>query len=150
MIDISMQYLGMKLSGPIVVASTPLSESIDNVRHMEDAGASAIVLTSLFEEQLALESRTLDEDLSRGTDSFAESLDFLPELSDYRMTHGGLSGASAARPRGGRHSHHGQPERRHHRRLGALCQRDGAGRSGRHRVEHLCAGDGSQPDFGRA
>jgi dihydroorotate dehydrogenase (fumarate) len=58
MIDISMQYLGMKLSGPIVVASTPLSESIDNVRHMEDAGASAIVLTSLFEEQLALESRT--------------------------------------------------------------------------------------------
>jgi dihydroorotate dehydrogenase (fumarate) len=47
------------------------------------------VLTSLFEEQLALESRTLDEDLSRGTESFAESLDFLPELSDYRMTHEG-------------------------------------------------------------
>jgi dihydroorotate dehydrogenase (fumarate) len=79
----------MKLSGPIVVASTPLSESVDNIRHMEDAGASAIVLTSLFEEQLALESRTLDEDLSRGTDSFAESLDYLPELSDYRMTHEG-------------------------------------------------------------
>ena len=86
MIDISMQYLGLKLSSPIVVASTPLSESIDNVRHMEDAGASAIVLTSLFEEQLALESRALDEDLSRGTDSFAESLGFLPELGDYRMT----------------------------------------------------------------
>jgi dihydroorotate dehydrogenase (fumarate) len=89
MTDISMQYLGVKLSGPIVVSSTPLSESIDNVRHMEDAGASAIVLTSLFEEQLVLESRTLDEDLSRGTESFAESLDFLPELSDYRMTHEG-------------------------------------------------------------
>jgi dihydroorotate dehydrogenase (fumarate) len=89
MIDISMQYLGMKLSGPIVVASTPLSESIANIRHMEDAGASAIVLTSLFEEQLALESRTLDDDLSRGTDSFAESLDFLPDQRDYRMTHEG-------------------------------------------------------------
>jgi len=89
MTDISLQYLGMKLSGPIVVASTPLSESIDNIRHMEDAGASAIVLTSLFEEQLALESRALDEDLSRGTDSFAESLDYLPELKDYRMTHEG-------------------------------------------------------------
>ncbi len=89
MIDISMKYLGMKLSGPIVVASTPLSESIDNIRQMEEAGASAIVLTSLFEEQLALESRALDEDLSRGTDSFAESLDFLPELRDYRMTHDG-------------------------------------------------------------
>ena len=94
MTDLSMQYLGMNLSGPIVVASTPvsstpLSESIDNVRRMEDAGASAIVLTSLFEEQLTLESRALDEDLSRGTNSFAESLDFLPELSDYRMTQDG-------------------------------------------------------------
>ena len=47
MTDISMQYLGMKLSGPIVVSSTPLSESIDNVRKLEDAGASAIVLGSL-------------------------------------------------------------------------------------------------------
>jgi dihydroorotate dehydrogenase (fumarate) len=82
-----MQYLGMKLSGPIVVASTPLSESLDNVRRMEEAGASAIVLSSLFEEQLILESRALDEDLERGTGSFAESLDFLPEQKDYRMTH---------------------------------------------------------------
>jgi len=89
MTDISMQYLGMKLNGPIVVASTPLSESLDNIRHMEDAGASAVVLTSLFEEQLVLESRALDEDLSRGTNSFAESLNFLPEQSDYRMTHDG-------------------------------------------------------------
>src|SRR5208283_3729295 len=87
MTDLSMQYLGMNLNGPIVVASTPLSESLDNVRRMEDAGASAIVLTSLFEEQLSLESQALDADLSRGTDSFAESLDYLPDLSDYRMTH---------------------------------------------------------------
>lgn len=87
MIDFSTHYLGLKLNGPIVVSSTPLSESLDNVRRMEDAGAAAIVLTSLFEEQLALESRTLDEDLSRGTDSFAESLDYLPDQTDYRMTH---------------------------------------------------------------
>ncbi len=87
MIDISMQYLGMNLSGPIVVASTPLSDSIDNVRHMEDAGASAIVLTSLFEEQLALESRALDEDLERGADSYPEVQHFLPEQNDYRMSH---------------------------------------------------------------
>ncbi len=87
MIDFSTQYLGMKLKGPIVVSSTPLSESIDNIRRMEDSGASAIVLISLFEEQLELESRALDEDLSRGTESFAESLGYLPDLSDYRMTH---------------------------------------------------------------
>jgi dihydroorotate dehydrogenase (fumarate) len=87
MIDISMPYLGMTLCGPILVASTPLSESLDNVRQMEDSGAAAIVLTSLFEEQLELESRTLDEDLSRGTESFAESLGYLPDLEDYRVTH---------------------------------------------------------------
>jgi dihydroorotate dehydrogenase (fumarate) len=63
MIDFSTQYLGLKLNGPVVVSSTPLSESIDNIRRMEDAGAAAIVLHSLFEEQLALEAKTLDEDL---------------------------------------------------------------------------------------
>jgi dihydroorotate dehydrogenase (fumarate) len=86
MIDFSTQYLGLKLNGPIVVSSTPLSESLDNVKRMEDSGASAIVLTSLFEEQLELESKALDEDLSRGTESFAESLGYLPDLNDYRMT----------------------------------------------------------------
>ena len=87
MIDFSTQYLGLKLGGPIVVSSTPLSDSLDNVRRMEDSGASAIVLSSLFEEQLILESKALDEDLSRGTESFAESLGYLPDLNDYRMTH---------------------------------------------------------------
>jgi dihydroorotate dehydrogenase (fumarate) len=87
MVDMSMQYLGMKLSGPVVVASTPLSESLDNVRRMEEAGAAAVVLSSLFEEQLILEAGALDDDLSRGTESFAESLGYLPELKDYRMTH---------------------------------------------------------------
>ncbi len=89
MIDFSTTYLGLKLNGPIVVSSTPIAESVENVARMEEAGASAVVLTSLFEEQLALESRALDEDLSRGTESFAESLDYLPDLNDYRMTHEG-------------------------------------------------------------
>lgn len=85
--DISTQYLGLNLSGPIMVASSPLSDSIDNIRHMENAGASAIVLTSLFEEQLELESRALDEDLERGVNSYPEAQHFLPEQSDYRMSH---------------------------------------------------------------
>ena len=89
MIDLSTTYLGFKLNGPIVVSSTPLSESTENVSRMEEAGAAAIVLSSLFEEQLVLESQTLDEDLSRGTESFAESLGYLPDLGDYRMTHAG-------------------------------------------------------------
>lgn len=86
MIDFSTTYLGLKLSGPIVVSSTPLSDSLCNIRRMEDAGAAAVVLTSLFEEQLMLESRALDEDLTRGTESYAESLDFLPRQADYRVT----------------------------------------------------------------
>ncbi len=87
MIDLSTNYLGFKLKSPIVVSSTPISESLDNVCRLEESGAAAIVLTSLFEEQLALESGALDEDLSRGTESFPESLDYLPDLNDYRMTH---------------------------------------------------------------
>lgn len=87
MIDVSMQYLGLNLNGPIVVASTPLSDSIDNIRHMEDAGASAVVLTSLFEEQLELESCALDEDLERGVQSSPEALQYLPEQNDYHMSH---------------------------------------------------------------
>jgi dihydroorotate dehydrogenase (fumarate) len=89
MIDLSTNYLGFKLKSPIVVSSTPISESLDNVCRLEESGAAAIVLTSLFEEQLALESGALDEDLSRGTESFAESLDYLPDLHDYRMTQEG-------------------------------------------------------------
>jgi dihydroorotate dehydrogenase (fumarate) len=84
MIDLSTDYLGLTLKSPIVVSSTPLSESIRNVRRMEDCGAAAVVLCSLFEEQLALESRALDHDLARGTESFAESLSYLPEFDDYR------------------------------------------------------------------
>ena len=98
MIDLSSSYLGFKLKSPIVVASTPLSESIDNLCRMEESGAAAVVLTSLFEEQLALESQTLDDDLSRGTESFAESLGYLPDLGDYRMTHDGyLEGVRRAK-----------------------------------------------------
>ena len=131
-----------------MVSSTPLSESLDNVRRMEDAGASAIVLTSLFEEQLALESQALDEDLSRGTDSFAESLGYLPDLDDYRMTQEVYLEHLRQAQGSGQDSRSGQPERRHHGRLGAVCQGHGAGRGRRHRAEHLCAGDGPQPDLG--
>jgi len=84
--NLSTEYLGLKLTSPLVVSSTPLSESIANVQRMEDHGASAVVLTSLFEEQLDLESLALDRTLSRGTESFAEALTYLPDYADYRST----------------------------------------------------------------
>jgi dihydroorotate dehydrogenase (fumarate) len=85
MSDLSTSYLGLALSSPLVASAGPLSESIDNIRRMEDAGAGAVVLSSLFEEQIALESHHLDHHLSHGTESFAESLTYLPDVHDYKL-----------------------------------------------------------------
>ena len=84
--DLSTQYLGLKLRSPLVVSACgPLSEEIGDIKRAEDAGASAMVLYSLFEEQLRLERRELDHHLTQGTESFAESLTYFPESSEYRL-----------------------------------------------------------------
>ncbi|MFZ0738768.1 MAG: dihydroorotate dehydrogenase-like protein [Candidatus Acidiferrales bacterium] len=85
MIDISSQYLGLTLRSPVVASASPLCESVDNLRRMEDAGIAAVVLPSLFEEQLQLESLALDSDLSRGDESFAESPNYFPDLQTYNL-----------------------------------------------------------------
>ncbi|MGE5568801.1 MAG: dihydroorotate dehydrogenase-like protein [Rhodospirillales bacterium] len=84
MIDLTTQYLGLDLKNPLVVAASPLSEDIGNIRKMEDSGAAAVVMHSLFEEQIAVESRELDRNLSLG-ESNAESLSYFPDLSNYNM-----------------------------------------------------------------
>jgi dihydroorotate dehydrogenase (fumarate) len=85
MIDLTTNYLGLGLKSPIVASSSPLSDSLDNIRLLEDHGVAAVVLPSLFEEQLALEGETLDRDLSRGAESFAESLNYFPDLMTYNL-----------------------------------------------------------------
>ncbi|MGK0291057.1 MAG: dihydroorotate dehydrogenase (fumarate) [bacterium] len=80
--DLTTKYLGLDLRTPLVPSASPLSEDIDKIRHMEDVGASAIVLPSLFEEQLTSDSQELHHHLSYGTDSFAEALTFFPEPVD--------------------------------------------------------------------
>jgi dihydroorotate dehydrogenase (fumarate) len=77
--NLTTKYLGMNLRTPLVVSASPLSENLDNLRRMEDAGASAIVLHSLFEEQIRRERRALHEHLEEGTESFAEALSYFPE-----------------------------------------------------------------------
>ncbi|MBI3873369.1 MAG: dihydroorotate dehydrogenase-like protein, partial [candidate division Zixibacteria bacterium] len=77
--DLSTTYMGMKLANPLVPSASPLSEEIDNIRRMEDAGAAAVVLYSLFEEQLTRERLALHHHLSQGTESFAEALTYFPE-----------------------------------------------------------------------
>jgi dihydroorotate dehydrogenase (fumarate) len=85
MIDISTTYLGLSLKSPIVASASPLWESVANIRQLEDSGVAAVVLPSLFEEQLDLDSLEIDSDLSRGTESFAESLNYFPDLSNYNL-----------------------------------------------------------------
>ena len=85
MIDLETDYLGLKLRTPLVPSASPLSQEIASIRRLEDAGASAIVLYSLFEEQLRLESLELDHHLSAGSESFAESLTFFPQPSEFRL-----------------------------------------------------------------
>jgi dihydroorotate dehydrogenase (fumarate) len=85
MVNLSTEYLGLSLKSPLVASSSPLTESLENIQRLEEAGAAAVVLPSIFEEQLALESDALDRDLSRGTESFAESLSYLPSYEDYRQ-----------------------------------------------------------------
>jgi dihydroorotate dehydrogenase (fumarate) len=84
--DLSTTYLGMKLRSPLVPsAAQPLTENVDNIKRMEDAGAAAIVMHSLFEEQLSLERRELFESLTQGTESFAEALTYFPEPSTFQV-----------------------------------------------------------------
>jgi dihydroorotate dehydrogenase (fumarate) len=84
-IDLSTTYLGLTLKSPLVASASPLTEDLGNIRRLEDAGAAAVVMHSLFEEQINLESQELDRYLSHGTESFAESLTYFPDLTDYNL-----------------------------------------------------------------
>ncbi|HEY6945837.1 MAG TPA: dihydroorotate dehydrogenase-like protein [Candidatus Acidoferrum sp.] len=100
MSDISTRYLGLPLKSPLVASASPLCESVSNIRELEDAGVGAVVLPSLFEEQLELESNALDDDLWRGAESYPESQSLLPDLHGYNLGPDGyldlIEGAKAA------------------------------------------------------
>jgi dihydroorotate dehydrogenase (fumarate) len=81
--DIRTRYLGMQLRTPLVASASPLSHEISGIRSFEDAGASAVVLYSLFEEQLHKEALELELHLNAGTESFAESITYFPHSSEF-------------------------------------------------------------------
>jgi dihydroorotate dehydrogenase (fumarate) len=85
MIDLSTNYLGLKLESPIVSSASPITQELSNIRRLEDAGASAIVLSSLFEEQIRLETLEMDHHLSTMTESFAEALTFFPQAGEFYL-----------------------------------------------------------------
>ncbi len=83
--DLSTTYLGLHLKNPLVPSASPLSKNLDGIKKLEDAGAGAIILYSLFEEQVAFEQKELNYFLNRGTETFAESLTYFPEQEDYNF-----------------------------------------------------------------
>jgi dihydroorotate dehydrogenase (fumarate) len=83
--DLKTTYMGIPLRNPLVVSPSPLTEGLDNIRRMEDAGAAAVVMHSLFEEQIRLEELGLDRNLNQGTESYWESLTYFPDLQDFHM-----------------------------------------------------------------
>ena len=85
MVELKTQYLGLELKNPLVASASPLSKKLDGIRRLEDAGVSAVVMYSLFEEQIVHESLALDHYLTRGSDSFAEALTYFPDLGRYNV-----------------------------------------------------------------
>jgi dihydroorotate dehydrogenase (fumarate) len=85
MTDLRTSYLGFDLATPVVLSASPLSESLDTIRRAEDAGVGAVVLPSLFEEQLTIESHDLDHHLSTHAYSAAEALTYFPEPAAFAL-----------------------------------------------------------------
>ncbi len=83
MSDLTTTYMGLTLRSPLVVSSNPLSQKIDNIVAMEDAGAGAVVLFSLFEEQIRAETANFERVYKTASSTFAESSDFFPDLDEY-------------------------------------------------------------------
>ncbi len=83
--DLTTKYMGLSLRSPLVVSANPLSQKLKNIVAMEDAGAGAVVLFSLFEEQIRQENEKVESVYQSTTNSFAEAADFFPDLEDYAI-----------------------------------------------------------------
>ncbi len=83
--DLTTTYLGLPLKNPLVASASPISKQLPLVHQLEDAGIAALVMYSLFEEQINHESYELDHYLNRGTDTYAEALSYFPDLDTYNL-----------------------------------------------------------------
>ncbi|MFB3787698.1 MAG: dihydroorotate dehydrogenase-like protein [bacterium] len=83
--DLKTQYLGLSLKNPIVPSASPLSREIDTIKKLEDAGAAAVVMYSLFEEQLVFEQKEMHHFLIQGTESYAEAVSYFPEPNEFNL-----------------------------------------------------------------
>ena len=140
-IDLSTTYLGLKLKNPLVASASPMCQDVNNVRRMEDAGASAVVLQSLFEEQIDIDNDELDRFLAESSEISAESTSSFPQMigrvmgPDAYLTHIAKCKQAVKIPIIA--SLNGD----HHGRLAQLRQTDAAGRRRRAGTEHLLHSD---------
>src|SRR5512143_345217 len=85
MVDLTTTYLGLSLKNPLIASASPLSQKLETARKLDESGVAAIVMYSLFEEQILRESFKLNEDLSRGAYSNPEALTYIPEIGQYKV-----------------------------------------------------------------
>ena len=83
--NLTTNYLGLQLKNPVVASSSPLSHTVESIRRLEDAGAAAVVMYSLFEEQIGFDSYYIDYHLTQGIDSYAESISYFPDMQSYNV-----------------------------------------------------------------
>lgn len=83
--DLKTTYLGLDLKNPLVISASPLSDNLDSMQRLEAAGASAIVMSSLFEEQIVMEGHALEHYLSSGAESYSESTSYFPDVQDFNI-----------------------------------------------------------------
>ncbi len=83
--NLSTTYMGIPLKNPIVPSASPISESVDNIRRLADAGAPAVIMFSIFEEQLRMDAAAMDHYTTAGDNIYAESTSFFPPLEEYHV-----------------------------------------------------------------
>ena len=109
--NLTTRYLGFKLRTPLVPSASPLSEKIDNIKRMEDAGAAAVVFHSLFEEQIRRDHHDLEFYLEQGTEVLCGIADLFSCSARVQGWAGSVSRAHCPGESGGRYSDHRQPQR---------------------------------------
>ena len=145
------RYMGLTLKNPLVASASPLSQSLDTIRRLEDNGAAAIVMFSLFEEQIRHDLSAMEHFMSVGTDSYGEALSYFPAVDDFDVGPAQYLELVRKASAGRRYPDHRQSERRRRER-GWVDFRDadaGRRREG-HRAEHLLHPDRDVPHRGRS
>ena len=135
--DLRTSYLGLDLANPLVPRASPLGHRIETLRALQDAGAAAVVLPSMFEEQIEHEEIQLHGALETGTESFAEALTYMPEMADYNDRHRRLPAAPRGDRARARHPGDRQPQRHLARRLARVRPSDRGSRGRRVGAERV-------------